>query len=487
MNRVSFVVRTVLATTLLALTCADAEAQLPAGVHERTVMLDGNERIYDIYVPASYTGSTAVPIVLDFHGFLTNPQFQRDFSGWPAIAEAEGFILVEPLGLFGQPGNPTSTNSPMGPSWNAGDICCGQAVVDEIDDVGFARALVSLVADEANIDLRRVYATGLSNGAALSQRIGCDAADAFAAVVPIAFPIGFDPLDQCTPSRPIPVLAFAGTTDAIVPYLGGAFIYGPDVPSARQSFNYWRTRNGCGPPPADQTTVTGEVSCEIHDTCDAGVEVGLCSMVGSVSGIGHILYLNDDIDVAQEAWDFLSRFTLPSLCLASPIDGCRTAGKASLTVKVGDKAEKNSLVWAWKKGQETALAALGDPTDDTEYALCVYDRQAEVALLESTVSVPAGADWKAAGTKGFKFKNSDGSGNGAKSVQLTSGGAGKAKAIVKAGGLSFAAPNAFDSAALFAESTGAIVQLVNENGECWTSALTSSKKNTANIFKAKTP
>src|SRR5262249_62178341 len=107
-----------------------------------------------------------------------------------------------------------------------------------IDDVGFLRALVASISTEANIDGRRVYATGLSNGGAMTQRLACDAADVFAAGVPMSFPLPFRPLSACQPVRAMPVLTMMGLTHIVVPYNGGLF------GSAPSTFAYWRGHDG---------------------------------------------------------------------------------------------------------------------------------------------------------------------------------------------------------------------------------------------------
>ena len=134
-----------------------ARAALAPGESHREMELDGVTRHYRVWVPAGYDGSVPVPLVLDFHGFTSNDVQQALISGFRQVADVEGFIVIHPLGV--------------GSSWNAGDLCCGQALQQGIDDVGFARAIVDATAAEANIDRRRVYATGLSNGGAMSHRI----------------------------------------------------------------------------------------------------------------------------------------------------------------------------------------------------------------------------------------------------------------------------------------------------------------------------
>jgi hypothetical protein len=108
---------------------------------------EGYYRCWDIYVPEGLTGN--VPLVIDLHGRTSNPSQQRSFSGFASLADSEGFIIVWPYGLCN--------------SWNSG-ACCDPASGDNIDDVGFIRKLVTQVSGQYNIDLNRIYVTGLSNG-----------------------------------------------------------------------------------------------------------------------------------------------------------------------------------------------------------------------------------------------------------------------------------------------------------------------------------
>jgi len=276
---------------------------LTPGDHRRTLELGGYSRIYDLHIPPGYDGRTAVPLVLDFHGFSDNPTDLAGFSGWRSLANSAGFIVAYPLGLFGQPDAP-EVDTPHGPSFNGGPRCCGWAASKRIDDVGFARALVQAVAAEANIDRTRVYATGFSNGGYMSSRLGCEAADLFAAVAPVEGFIGLFPLSQCQPSRPIPVIEFAGLHDPGAPYPG----------LSTDSFARWRDVGGCGSGPPDDRADFGTSYCETYRNCSAGVQVELCSIEASqVSPLpGHALYFNPDLDVTRTAWAFLSQFRLPA-------------------------------------------------------------------------------------------------------------------------------------------------------------------------------
>jgi len=93
------------------------------------------------------------------------------------LADRETFVAVYPNGT-GRFGNRLLT-------WNAG-ACCAYAMSNNVDDVGFVRALVTKLTESIPIDRRRIYATGLSNGAMMSHRLAAEAADLIAAIAPVA-------------------------------------------------------------------------------------------------------------------------------------------------------------------------------------------------------------------------------------------------------------------------------------------------------------
>jgi polyhydroxybutyrate depolymerase len=292
----------------LLLGTSQAVADLPIGLTENLSLTHDSEiRTYDVLRPSIAGGLKARPLVVDLHGASSNGNGQRGLSNWNSIAEANGFYVAWPDGLFN--------------TWN-GITCCGTAVTNDVDDVGFIRAMVAAISAEVNINQTRIYVTGLSNGSAMTQRLACEAADLFAAAAPMAFPtphvdFGLD----CNPSESIPVLSFMGLTDVLVPYSGAA-----------PSLVDWRDKNSCDAAgnPTEISETYGGSDCVIDTSCgDPGIEVGLCSVRGTAFDppgdvfSGHILYINDDaFDISQRAWEFMSVYGTPSEsvpALSSPL------------------------------------------------------------------------------------------------------------------------------------------------------------------------
>lgn len=241
-------------------------------------------RRYNLYVPSSYPTDSAVPLVLRFHGLGGSGGNEISSTGYRAIADQEGFILVAPSGAGGS----------FGGAWNVGPCCTSDT---SIDDVAFAKAIVEQVKTVANIDESRVYATGFSMGGGMTHYLACHASDVFAAFAPEAFDLLEENVNQCNPSRAVPLLSQRATNDNLVLYNGGQdCLTGTCINflGAVDTNNVWKQKNGC----TDQTTQQG--SCTINTQCADGVEVGLCTVQS-----GHAPAS------AQAGWDFMKQFTLP--------------------------------------------------------------------------------------------------------------------------------------------------------------------------------
>jgi polyhydroxybutyrate depolymerase len=279
-----------LALSLLSFAAAAGAQPFTPGETTRTLVSGGLTRSYILHVPPSYTGASAVPLVLDFHGLSATAEIQAGLSGFRALSDANGFVVVWPQGVNN--------------AWNGG-ICCA---ANGPDDVAYIRALVDQLKLDGNVNSERVYVTGLSNGGAMTHRLACEAADVFAAAAPMAFPISVSPPASCNPSRRIPVLTFMGLTDMLVPYNGGAF------PSAQATLDHWRNTNFCGAGALEEHIANGASYCDTDTSCADGVKVGLCSITAQAFPgqfyDGHILYLNPDYNLASLAWAFMSDFTL---------------------------------------------------------------------------------------------------------------------------------------------------------------------------------
>ncbi len=264
---------------------------LRAGNSNLSIPFGGETRTYVMHVPASYTGKTRVPLVIDMHGANNGPQQEIGGSGWLQKGDAVGFVTIFP-------------QAPGG-SWNAGTCCAPNGApplqTSTADDVGFIRAVVNKTAQDGCIDLKRVYAVGLSNGGLMSYRLACMATDLFAGIAPVS---GASVTTPCTPSRPITVVSFRGTMDATVPYNGG--MPGSHLwPSAKADFDLWSMLNHC----TDATPTTSRNVCQTNSQCAGGVEVTLCSIVGP-----HTLYgaaVAAGLAVPNVAWDIFQRHAGP--------------------------------------------------------------------------------------------------------------------------------------------------------------------------------
>ncbi len=268
-----------------------------SGDQDWTIDAGGLKRIAHVHVPKSYDPGKAIPVVLNFHGYSSNADQQILLSHMNEKADATGFVAVHAEG----------TGTPQ--SWNAG-LCCGQAVQNMVDDVGFVKKILDELDAKLCIDKKRIFATGMSNGGFLSHRLACELSDRIAAVAPVA---GVNGLSSCTPTRPMSVHHFHGTADTVIPYNGGGATNAPGVIATMDG---WAKRSNCRLP-ARQTTKRGDVTCVTYDGCDAGAEVSLCT----IDQGGHtwpggtpvppLGKTSTDIKATDEMWDFFTRHPLP--------------------------------------------------------------------------------------------------------------------------------------------------------------------------------
>jgi polyhydroxybutyrate depolymerase len=235
----------------------------------QTLTVQGTARTYVLRLPTTPPPPAGhkVPLVLVLHGGGGDALNAEALTGFTDKARREGFIVAYPDGS-GRFDRRLLT-------WNAGH-CCGHAMERRVDDVAFIRALIDKLLAEHPVDPRRVYATGISNGAMMSHRLGIELPDRLAAIAPVAG-AGFG--DEKPPGQPVAALMINGGLDASVPAAGGppggrfteAWDGTPTQPAAAQA-TFWAKANGCTGPA--ETSGQGVVA-RTRYRCPGGRDVEL--------------------------------------------------------------------------------------------------------------------------------------------------------------------------------------------------------------------
>lgn len=242
------------------------------GDYRLSLVQNGLSRSYLLHVPKRYQATQPAPLLVALHGGGGNMDFQADDNSYGLISasEREGFVVAFPNGY-----SPFSAGKLA--TWNAGN-CCGAARDRNVDDVGFIRQMVSRISAQLQIDPRRVYASGMSNGAMMSYRLACEASDVFSAIAAVA---GTNNTRQCQPTKPVAVLHIHAKNDDHVLFNGGA---GPaafkkeaetEHTSVPDTVAKWTHLNGCNLAPKRVLERPGAL-CERYSPCQSGAEVQLC-------------------------------------------------------------------------------------------------------------------------------------------------------------------------------------------------------------------
>jgi polyhydroxybutyrate depolymerase len=231
-------------------------------------------------LPASYDGKKPMPLVVDLHPYSVDASYSESSSGFRPLADTEGYIYLAPQGL--------------GNMWDStGDT-----------DEKFIRDLVNDLAKKGCIDLRRVYATGCSNGGAFSFLLMCTAEDIFAAVAPMCGTAFFDIDTMCMLDRPVSIMVRIGLQDTLNCWEGqGMDLNAPNVPAG--------TKVQCAKTVQKVLSAkyhcTGQIKtmaeCEYVGDCDQGTEIAICG-----ENTGHVVYT---ATTATDTWAFLKRFHKP--------------------------------------------------------------------------------------------------------------------------------------------------------------------------------
>ena len=267
LNRNNFICHAVLVCLLCLVQTAAAVAV--------DLFIDLGRGPVQFYVPSSYDPETPAPLLMLLHGYGATGQLQEDYMQFAPVADELGIIYLHPDGLTDLLGNQY---------WNATDACCD--FFGNTDDSGYLRALIEEIRLQLNVDDRRVYVGGHSNGGFMSYRMACDHSDIVAAIASLAGATFLNPTD-CTPTEPVHVLQIHGTADETIFYGGGCTV--SCYPGAVQTVETWAAYDGCeivaddSAKPIDlEATIPGNETLitRYNTNCDDGGSAELWTIVG---------------------------------------------------------------------------------------------------------------------------------------------------------------------------------------------------------------
>jgi len=279
---------------------------------DETMSYEGKVREYRTYIPASYDGVTAFPLLFNFHGGAGDIASQVAIADMRAIADTANFILVYPQAL-------PDLNDGGSTNWL-------QKEPTTVDDVFFIDALIDEIDSNFLIDKKRIYACGYSLGGEFTFELACRLNERIAAIAVVARTMGTAAFEKCTPTHPTAIMTILGTEYKVSPYEGLVWAGTKYYLSAEEVHEYWVSQNNTVVIPkvtnisnsvlSDGSTVERQV----WDEGEGCVAVEHLKVIGG----GHDWpgsFGNMDIDASEEIWHFVSQYDLEGLinCKASAV------------------------------------------------------------------------------------------------------------------------------------------------------------------------
>lgn len=272
-----------------------------------TIAVDGRIRNYLMNLPPNYNTADNFALVVALHGFGGQPaQMEQDYKLTQKSNSAQ-FVVVYPEG--------TPSNGPLKlRSWNAGN-CCDFAMESAVNDVGFISKLIQKLVRQYKISGKKVYVTGMSNGAMMTYRLACEIPNQIAAIAPVSGTLITSV--PCQPARAVPVLHIHSEIDTKVPYAGGIGLAGYYFPPVDSSLRVWASINGCNLHP--QTVFDSALYSQIrYNGCvnSTTVQLNLTKDGGHSWPGGLPARANADepskaFDATDEMWEFFKQYELP--------------------------------------------------------------------------------------------------------------------------------------------------------------------------------
>tara|TARA_B100001989_G_C24446311_1_gene416628 strand:- start:124 stop:924 length:801 start_codon:yes stop_codon:yes gene_type:complete len=259
----------------------------------------GLERELYVYIPESYSeNSDPVPLLFSLHGYTSRAIWNLGYTGFQSLADQENFIVIYPQGSI------LSTTGQT--HWNVG----GWTIGSNTDDVDFIESLIDYFGANYNIDLERVYSTGMSNGGFMSYHLACNLSSKISAIASVTGSMTNQTYNGCNPIHPTPILQIHGSSDMTVPYWGNSIM--KPIPEV---MDYWAQYNICNLLSVDDffdsngDGFTGDFY--YYSQCLNNIEVHLWYL----ENFGHSWpsIPGDDIHGAYVIWNFLKRYDINGL------------------------------------------------------------------------------------------------------------------------------------------------------------------------------
>lgn len=264
----------------------------------QSIAIGSTGRSMLVHIPAG-SSDAPLPLLFLFHGSTGTGAGMLHDSRLEETSDRHGFILAAPDGGIPVDGGGFVWNIPGVPT-----VTGKVPAKDDADDVAFVGQAIDWLVGQGCVARDQVYATGLSGGGRMTSWLGCVDADRFAAIAPVvglragnpskAYPQTPDPA-TCRPSRPVPVIAFAGDKDTTNPIEGGGAGYWQYTMHAAEQ--RWAQLNGCTAAPTSQWVAAG-VYEERYTGCRESVDVA-----GRITVGGTHRWLADN----EAMWAFLSQ------------------------------------------------------------------------------------------------------------------------------------------------------------------------------------
>jgi polyhydroxybutyrate depolymerase len=273
--------------------------------------VDGRARNFIIYLPIGYNNAGKMPMIFSIHGGNGTAAGQIKLANFLPIADRDKVVLVFPSGIDKNwnDGRPTTPNQ------------------QGINDVSFFNQMCDYIIANYPVNGARIYATGISNGGFMSSRLGCELSNRIAAIAVDAATIEATTIaPSCNPGRPVPAIYIHGTTDPLVPFVGGQMTAGGTaggtVLSHFQAVDKWISINACSTTP----TIT-----DLPDIANDGTTIKQRVYAGGTNGSEVVSYVisngghtwpqgyqylpeaiigktSQDMNACEVIWTFFKRF-----------------------------------------------------------------------------------------------------------------------------------------------------------------------------------